>query len=286
VITVTTSLGTGGVLLTVRDNGTGIAPDVLGKIFDPWLPASFQYFGAYLLLCFFLQGLLGFKIMLLLSRDRLHSMLSASFLMVAPVLLDRVNHIALCSHWMILALILWNVSSARSPHSSEACCRKATALNLLAAVTHPYLWAMTFVLSLPLFARPRREQGASSGLASSFIFWVLLQIVLAVLAWGVFGYLVLGSVEDSGFGGYGGGLAGFFNSAGKTAFRLPIRAVQPSPEGFDFIGLGIILIAAILVATSAKRWMVKSREHGRTTSGPWLPSSPETWTHIETNATT
>ena len=201
------------------------------KIFDPWLPRSFQYFGLYLLLCFFLQGFVGFRIMMLLSRDRLHSMLSAAFLMVAPALLDRIIHIALCSHWMVLSLILWNVSSARSPESSGVCCRKATALNLLAAVTHPYLWAMTFVMSLTLFARPWRERGASAEVASSFVFWTLLQIVLAVLGWWVFGYLVLGSVEEGGFGSYAGNLAGFFDSAGKTALAPQIGAVGSPPRG-------------------------------------------------------
>jgi nitrogen fixation/metabolism regulation signal transduction histidine kinase len=36
-ILVTTSLGTGGVLLTVRDNGTGIAEAVMGRIFEPYV---------------------------------------------------------------------------------------------------------------------------------------------------------------------------------------------------------------------------------------------------------
>jgi len=36
-ILVATSLGTGGVLLTVRDNGTGIAEGVMGRIFEPYV---------------------------------------------------------------------------------------------------------------------------------------------------------------------------------------------------------------------------------------------------------
>jgi nitrogen fixation/metabolism regulation signal transduction histidine kinase len=36
-ILVSTSLGTGGVLLTVRDNGTGIADAVMGRIFEPYV---------------------------------------------------------------------------------------------------------------------------------------------------------------------------------------------------------------------------------------------------------
>ena len=36
-ILVCTSLGTGGVLLTVRDNGTGIAEGVMGRIFEPYV---------------------------------------------------------------------------------------------------------------------------------------------------------------------------------------------------------------------------------------------------------
>jgi nitrogen fixation/metabolism regulation signal transduction histidine kinase len=36
-ILVSTSLGTGGILLTVRDNGTGIAEAVMGRIFEPYV---------------------------------------------------------------------------------------------------------------------------------------------------------------------------------------------------------------------------------------------------------
>ena len=36
-ILVATSLGTGGVLITVRDNGTGIAEGVMGRIFEPYV---------------------------------------------------------------------------------------------------------------------------------------------------------------------------------------------------------------------------------------------------------
>jgi len=36
-IFVTTTMGTGGVLLTVRDNGTGIAENVMGRIFEPYV---------------------------------------------------------------------------------------------------------------------------------------------------------------------------------------------------------------------------------------------------------
>ncbi len=36
-ILVNTSMGTGGVLLTVRDNGTGIAEGVMGRIFEPYV---------------------------------------------------------------------------------------------------------------------------------------------------------------------------------------------------------------------------------------------------------
>jgi nitrogen fixation/metabolism regulation signal transduction histidine kinase len=36
-ILVSTTLGTGGVLLTVRDNGSGIAENVMGRIFEPYV---------------------------------------------------------------------------------------------------------------------------------------------------------------------------------------------------------------------------------------------------------
>lgn len=243
------------------------------KLLDPWLPHPFQYFGFYLLLCFFLQGLIGFRIMRLLTQDRLHALLSAALLMAAPVLLDRLNHVALCSQWMILALILWNIASARAPESTQTCCRKATLLNFLAAVTHPYVWAMTFLLSLPLFARRGRQRGGARG-ARSFLGWVLLQPILAALGWWVFGYLVLGSAQETGFGYYGGRLWGFFDAAGRTKLTPRLSAPGGSPEGFDFVGVGVAIVLAMLLAASARRLLRGGGGARPTRPEPWQPSSP------------
>lgn len=252
------------------------------KLLDPWLPHPFQYFGFYLLLCFFLQGLIGFRIMLLLTQDRLHALLSAALLMAAPVLLHRVNHVALCSQWMILALILWNLAGARAPQSTVACCRKATLLNMLAAVTHPYIWAMTVLMSLPLFARRWRQRGGGRDGAGAALGWVVLQLGLAALGWWGFGYLVLGSAQEGGFGYYSGRLVGFFDSAGRTALMPRISAAATS-EGFAFVGVGIVLVLASVLAASLMR-RVRGGGARSTQPPPWHPRSPQFLLFVITSA--
>jgi hypothetical protein len=82
---------------------------------------------------------------------------------------------------------------------------------------------------------------------------------------------VSGSVEAEGFGDYGGDLLGLLNSAGRTALAPELTTIKPQQEAFDFIGLGILLIAAILAANVGEAADGKRppwRERGRSLG--WL----------------
>ena len=98
--------------------------------------------------------------------------------------------------------------------SSGVCCRKATALNLLAPVTTRM--SGRYVRHVADSVRPAMAgKGRLCRGRILFVFWTLLQIVLVVLGSWVFGYLLPGLVEAGGFGTYAGDLAGFFDWRGS-----------------------------------------------------------------------
>lgn len=76
----------------------------LVKPFANLLPETFQYLGAWLLLCFILQSVFGWLLTGLFTQDKIIRLLSAAIFSFSPVLIWRIDqHVALVSHFLILA---------------------------------------------------------------------------------------------------------------------------------------------------------------------------------------
>src|ERR1700722_3516117 len=112
------------------------------KVFSPWLPAAFQYWGGWLLVCFMLQALFGWKLIGLFTEDRWVKLLAAGLFVFSPPFLFRLNgHYALCAHWLVLAALYLCLSPTKLPKTFLW-----PALAFLAAGIHSYLFAMVTVL--------------------------------------------------------------------------------------------------------------------------------------------
>ena len=60
------------------------------KPFSAWLPASFQYFGAWIAACFVLQAWFGWKLLRLFVSDRWLALLGVAFFAISPVFAARL----------------------------------------------------------------------------------------------------------------------------------------------------------------------------------------------------
>jgi hypothetical protein len=69
------------------------------------LPEPSQYLGAWLLLCFVLQGVFGVLLLRLATPDWRLQLLGAALFVQTPALFNRLGHPALCAHWVLLASI-------------------------------------------------------------------------------------------------------------------------------------------------------------------------------------
>lgn len=83
---------------------------LLLKPFDPILPATFQYLGAWIWICFVLQAYFAIRLCARFIGDRRLCVLAGSFFVLAPVLSYRLvhqgyGHIALASQFLILAAL-------------------------------------------------------------------------------------------------------------------------------------------------------------------------------------
>jgi hypothetical protein len=73
------------------------------KPFSNLLPETFQYLGAWLLLCFIFQSIFGYLLTGLFTQDKIIRLIGAALFSFSPVLIWRIDqHVALVSHFLIL----------------------------------------------------------------------------------------------------------------------------------------------------------------------------------------
>jgi hypothetical protein len=239
---------------------------ILAKALSPFLPVDFQYIGAWLAVCFFLQGWFGVRIVQELSPHPLIHILGGACFILDPVLLWRIGHDSLCAHWLILGLIwlhlrLW--PEGRTPHRA---CVMALGFCLVGAGVHPYLAIMGLGLALALVWKLHWVDHSLS--ARQMVAWggVYGAVILGVFT--TLGYIGSGiSWGANGFGEYSADLLTLINPAGASRF-LPALPFAPGQyEGFGYVGSGVLILAVIGMAII---WYNPSVLGGRSLKS-WVP---------------
>lgn len=92
---------------------------VIFKLLTPLLPANFQYFGIWGILCFMPQGALGALICLRYARSPVQAVLGSLLFILSPPILHRMfYHTTLAGHWIILlglTLVVYHQFLAKRP---------------------------------------------------------------------------------------------------------------------------------------------------------------------------
>lgn len=211
------------------------------KPFAALLPASFQYLGAWLCLCFALQGVFAVLLVRLWTRSITQQLLGALCFVLLPTLLMRTLHPALCAHWVLLWALWLYLRSEHPPRRSLA---PAGALGLIAGLIHPYLAFMTLGLLGALGLRQLVQRHA----------WGVATIVVSgggVLAgWWLSGLFTLESAESLQAGWLGVvsmNLLAVVTPTGWSTMlpELPIGAEGQAWEGFQYLGVGVLLLLLI-----------------------------------------
>lgn len=238
-----------GSSIVYSDSIPGLA--FLFKLASGLLPETFQYFGLWLLACFVLQAVLGWKLSALLSERASVRILGAGLILFAPPFLWRVGiQSSLAAHWLVLAALYLNLR----PRTDGRLFWWALVL-CAAALVHAYLWAMVLALWLADFiARPERRPVLEPALMAG---------VASLTVW-LCGYLVLPSdgVLRMPYGRYRMNLLSTIDPSGWS-YLLPDLPQGPHDyDGFNFLGLGaILLVAAVLPRIWRARSATLPRRH-------------------------
>jgi hypothetical protein len=235
-----------GLSVSFTDSIPGLA--LLFRLLSDWLPESFQYLGLYATALIIGQGVIG---LLLLRRlgfsNAWMAALGGCFFMVAPAFLWRFHgHIPLASHLLVLAALvacLGKPSPGRAPMRDMAL---LWLILLLATSVNPYITVLCLAVAITAIAR----------------WWLLSNLSLAralvlscscgalVLAGFVaFGFIIPGDVSNFTGGGYRYYSMNLLAPIDPQQFggllygALPM-AISGQYEGYNYLGLGILLLLA------------------------------------------
>ena len=213
---------------------------VLAKLLSPILPEPAQYTGLWLCLCFALQGWFGARLVAKLSPSPIAQVAGGALLVLAPVLLQRLRHQALCGHFFILWALAFCFERGERPP------RTALVIPALAMGIHPYLAVMSLaILGAALlggvWAKRWRPLDALGRLGGAL---ALLVGVAALL-----GYFALPGADmvGEGFGRYNTELYTLINPQGLSRWIRDRSIRGGQPEGYGYLGLGVLVLVATAV---------------------------------------
>lgn len=217
------------------------------KLFASLLPEEFQYFGIWLLACFYLNGYFTIKILDNYKIDRKYSFFIAVLMICSPILIFRSLHPALCAHWLLLASIYY-YGKKSTPSNVFQINRNQIIILVLSGFINPYLTAMVigFNVILPL---KQVFIDKSIPLKKGIIF-PIAAFLLLIISWIFIGLINfnqsanLASVDD--YNNYSLNLNALYNGRGFSAFFPDLPIYNPMQyEGFAYLGMGVMVLIGL-----------------------------------------
>ncbi|MDR6227989.1 hypothetical protein QE444_000346 [Pseudomonas sp. SORGH_AS199] len=214
------------------------------KLLTVVFPEVPQYTGFWIFLCFILQSVVSYKLLLRWTQDSIYALICCAFFSFAPVFIFRlVGHFALAGQWVILLALYFYFDRIFS-------ILRWLLVSLLAVSIHAYLLAMVFAIygAALLNAGLKQRQKWTVLLVSL----LATAIAVAFAMWAIGYFVVKGGQAAGGFGIYRMDLAALWNPGFKefSRFLRPNNGALDNLEGFNYLGLGMLLLCSYAAFSS------------------------------------
>lgn len=230
------------------------------KLLRGILPATFQWFGLYVLGCFVLQGAAGGLLCArgLTSRWQaaVIGLLGGGVFACLPTLWERAfRHTALASQWLFLFALYVYLESRNTLRRTGLTPKGRWWLVVLAFAAvgiHPYFLPPVMVCALLWCVDRVRLSGAWKGAVLDFAAALAAALVGGVLC-GAIG--TGGSLSRDGYGEFSMNLNALFNPYSRGQYTwsrlLPVLPQQTNQyDGFNYLGLGVLTLLALALILS------------------------------------
>jgi hypothetical protein len=229
------------------------------KIFNKFLPNSFQYFSLWILASIYLQLFFSFKIIYKLSNNLVFSLISCLFFCISTIFLNRSGiHLALTGQWIILLAFYIELHQ----NKNKIWYRN---LNILLSVLIHFYFTIILVLFYifqKIYNLLNKEEKIKIFCIELFITFISMISLMYIV-----GYFTI-NLDDGlgwGYGFYNFNLNSFFNPLGGNnfgsfnwSFFFPIQQFQNSEhEGFSYLGIsGIIFLFLFILNLFYKKYFI------------------------------
>lgn len=232
----------------------------LFRLLSPLLPETFQYFGLFTFLCFFLQGAFGALLAGHFADGIFLPLVGDLLFVTSPVLLERAfRHTALGAQFLILAALYCYFLYRRKNQLPGI---GLFLLNVLAIVIHPYFLPMTYAVTLALLT----EYAVSKRRLAAPALYLAANLAATLIVGWAFG-LLHGNASggsDALYGYFGLNLNALWNPVGVNGVQwsrfLPAQnQVGGNYDAFAYLGLGVLLAlpSAVLILLFQRRLDLK-----------------------------
>ena len=215
---------------------------VFFKILSPILPASFQYFGLWGILCFILQGVLALRILKKYTVNPLIAIPASLLFVLVPAMIRRMFfHTALAGQWILLLAIEPIFNDEKYRQNPRKLYILTCLIGVLTAFIHLYFTLMCGIILLGVCLQDiLKRKTAKRSLALIGLYILFAAAATALL--GGFSSPVEGSY--GGLGAFSFNLNGFINPLGwSTIFQTRPLLNHWQYEGFAYLGAGCLLLA-------------------------------------------
>ena len=231
------------------------------------MPNEFQYFGAWILLCFVLNGYFGLRLLATITADRsIRSLAACFFILSPPLLLRGYGHESLMAQWLLLAGMVsyqnrWNWK----PWLSWC---------VIAALCHPYILVMVLGLAAAA-ASTALWIDRSHSPRTLFCHAAGISVALYATMW-LSGYFCgTGQLAGEGYGYYSMNVLALIDPLLDWSRFLKQGPIYPDYaifgnfgqyEGFLYLGAGMLFLSSMAIALYLKRATPTQSRQQR-----WLP---------------
>ena len=219
---------------------------VFFKLFAPYLPVQFQYFGLFGIICFMLMGGISGILLRRFIRDDIQCIIGSVFYVISPSVIHRMYfHTALAAQWIVvLAITVWVYDDI-----IRSDVRKIIYWGIIAFLCvgiHSYFLPMTGMILAALMI--------TQYFTGKKVFLPLAELA-SFCAVGLISLYMLGafyggtSPAGPGLGTFVSNLNTFINpwEIGRLLPRLPLL-YDFQYEGMAYLGAGILLLYAVVAA--------------------------------------
>tara|TARA_B100001057_G_scaffold467434_1_gene525574 strand:- start:1425 stop:3515 length:2091 start_codon:yes stop_codon:yes gene_type:complete len=241
----------GEILNSIVFSGAVPIFSIIVKLFKSVLSEDFHFFSVWIVLCFSLQFLFGYKIIYYLTKNNLYSLLAGVFFLISPILIYRLNfHLSLSAHWLILAGIFLDLNK-----NQKNILFKKILLIVFSSLVHFYFTIILVLMNLFFSFFNNNLKFKYNFFKENFLIFLSLSFTMYVV-----GYFHIPATDALGFG-YGYYKTNFLSfidpipSANANAWSIILPDIynfSGEREGFAYLGLGILILIFYIIMKNIK----------------------------------